>query len=133
MVLVSMPVAGALVSPAAAQDDEPEAPPTPRDTVPNRKLERQLAILHFKPDAASDACVNALSALHKTQDQLTQEEARYHDQDIAVAQDVLESDFENSLEHCSPDARALCAEPSPSPGLAQACAQIDNVPEPAEQ
>ncbi|MFT9161288.1 MAG: hypothetical protein ABF491_13125, partial [Acetobacter sp.] len=114
-----------------AQDDEAEAPPTPRDTVPNRKLQRQLAILHFRPDAASDGCVTALSALHKTQDQLTQEEARFHDQDVVVAQDVLESDFENSLEHCSPDAQALCAQPNPSAGLAQACAQIDNVPEPA--
>ncbi|ATJ90063.1 hypothetical protein [Acetobacter tropicalis] len=100
-----------------------------RSKVPNMQLQKELAVLQFKPEAASEACIDSLKELHKTQAQLAEEQTRTHDQDVAIAQDVLESDFENSIELCSPDVRKLCETQNPEVRLARACEQLGSLPD----
>ncbi|MCP9319291.1 hypothetical protein KBX73_05795 [Acetobacter persici] len=100
-----------------------------RSTVPNAQLQKELAVLQYKPEAASPACIDSLKELHKTQAQLQEEQTRTNDQDLAIAQDVLESDFENSIEICSPDVRQLCETPNPEKALAQACERLGSIPD----
>ncbi|MCX2560643.1 hypothetical protein OQ252_04395 [Acetobacter farinalis] len=103
-----------------------------RSTVPNAQLQKELAVLQYKPEAASPACIDSLKELHKTQAQLEAEQSRTDDQDLAIAQDVLESDFENSIELCSPDVRQLCETPNPEKALAQACERLGSIPDTSE-
>lgn len=100
-----------------------------RSKVPNMQLQKELAVLQFKPEAASEACIGSLKELHKTQAQLEEEQTRTHDQDLAIAQDVLESDFENSIELCSPDVRKLCETQNPDVRLVRACEQLGSLPD----
>lgn len=102
-----------------------------RSKVPNEQLQKELAVLQFKPDAAGEACVDSLKELHKTQALLEEEEKHSNDQDIAVAQDVLESDFENSIEACAPDVRKLCETQNPDVKLVQTCEKLDSLPDTA--
>ncbi|WP_042786543.1 hypothetical protein [Acetobacter pomorum] len=115
------------VSATVRADDDPPS----RTNVPNVQLQKELAVLHFKPEAASQACIDALKELHKTQDMLKAEEERSHDQDLAIAEDVLESDFENAIEMCAPDVQRLCEAPNPSADLAHTCEKIDSLPDSA--
>ncbi|MGF1275254.1 hypothetical protein [Acetobacter pasteurianus] len=126
--LASLFFMGSLAASAVARADDD---PPPRTNVPNVQLQKELAVLHFKPEAASPACIDALKELHKTQDMLKAEEARSHDQDLAIAEDVLESDFENSIEMCAPDVQRLCEAPNPSAELAHTCEKIDSLPDSA--
>lgn len=120
-------IAAFLVTPALADDDEPlSAGP---GNVANAQLQKELAVLQSNPDEASEACVSALKELHKTQAQVDAEQQRTHDQDLAVAQDVLESDFENAIEMCGPDARRMCGTQNPSAKLAHACETLGSIPE----
>jgi len=95
-----------LATTAHAQDEQDET--TAATAGISAVLGKQLAILQQKPDAASEACVNALKELHTTQDQIAKEEQHSKDQDLGVARDVLESDFENATQYCGADARTLC-------------------------
>ncbi|GAN67667.1 hypothetical protein [Acetobacter orleanensis] len=116
-------------APFYAHAEEGDNSSSVRSTVPNAQLQKELAILQFKPEAASPACIDSLKELHKTQAQLQEEQTRTEDQDLAIAQDVLESDFENSIELCSPDVRQLCESPNPAKALAQACERLGSVPD----
>ncbi|GBQ97404.1 hypothetical protein AA23498_2886 [Acetobacter nitrogenifigens DSM 23921 = NBRC 105050] len=104
------------------------AEPPGAGSVPNAQLQKEVAVLQSDPDEASQACLDALKELHETQDKLSAEQERSHDQDIAVAQDVLESDFENAIEMCGPDARRMCSKHNPSNKLAHACEMLGSVP-----
>ncbi|GAJ28242.1 hypothetical protein [Acidomonas methanolica] len=78
---------------------------------PARVLKRVLAVLQVDPAAASDACVSALEELHKTQGIVTNDESDSSNsakQELAVARDVLESDYDDTTEICGADARTLC-------------------------
>ncbi|WP_180539558.1 hypothetical protein [Acetobacter okinawensis] len=115
---------GLTLSPIARADDET----APRSNVNNIQLQKELAVLHFKPDAAGPACIDALKELHKTQDLLQKDEENAHNQDLTVAEDVLESDFENSIEACAADVEKMCESHNPSAELRAACEKIDSLP-----
>lgn len=120
-------LAGFLSLPPAARGEEDGV--APRDTDANILLHKELAVLHFKPEASSNACIDALKELHATQDVLKKEQDDNRTRDLTVAEDVLDSDVENASERCAPDARALCMAPNPSPALVRACEFIDSLPE----
>lgn len=125
-VMASVLLAGSLaMAPAARADDDETAP---RSNVNNVQLQKELAVLHFKPDAAGPACIDSLKELHKTQDLLQKEQENTRNQDLTVAEDVLESDFETSIEACAEDVEKLCETHNPSSDLRAACEKIDSLP-----
>ncbi|GBQ12340.1 hypothetical protein [Swaminathania salitolerans] len=75
---------------------------------PASVLNRILAVLQADPDSASDSCVEALKELHKTQKIVADMDTDNANQNAAVARDVLESDFDETIEVCGTDARTLC-------------------------
>ncbi|MDG6094710.1 hypothetical protein LOC54_06245 [Acetobacter sp. AN02] len=90
------------------------------------QLQKEMTVLRFNPDETSDSCIHALKEMHETQEKLEKLEDRTNDPDLAVARDVLESDYEAALEMCGPDARRMC-EASPgkmADGLKKACADM---------
>ncbi|WP_035447710.1 hypothetical protein [Asaia prunellae] len=92
---------------------------------PASVLNRILAVLQTDPDSASDACVEALKELHKTQKIVANQDTDSSNQDAAVARDVLESDFEETIEVCGTDARRLCRTKSEAdPKLPPLCTAI---------
>nr|WP_254454885.1 hypothetical protein [Acetobacter estunensis] len=93
------------------------------ENVPAAQLNKELDVLQVKPDEASDACISAMRELHDTQKKMPDEEdASSRDaSDLAVAHDVLESNYETAIEMCGPDARRLCTTPQPSEKLVHAC------------
>jgi len=93
---------------ARAQDDDPHDTTTRMTAAISKILARDLAVLQIKPDAASDNCVSALKDLHKTQAQITDEEKRTKYQDLPIARDVLDSNYEDATQFCGTDARHLC-------------------------
>ncbi|MGO3517950.1 hypothetical protein [Acetobacter cibinongensis] len=100
-----------------------------RSKVPNMQLQKELAVLQFQPEAASEACIESLKELHKTQALLEEEQKHTNDQDLAIAQDVLESDFENSIEMCAPDVHKLCETQNPDVKLVKACENVGSLPD----
>ncbi|MDE7547937.1 hypothetical protein PY793_08045 [Acetobacter fabarum] len=123
--MASVLLAGGLSagSPALADDET-----APRNNISNIQLQKELAVLHLKPDAAGPACIASLKELHKTQDLLQKDEESSRNQDLTVAEDVLESDFENSIEACAADVEKLCETHTPSAELRQTCEKIDSLP-----
>jgi hypothetical protein len=125
--VLALALAALFCLPSAARADEDGV--APRDTEANILLHKELAVLHFKPEASSSACIDALKDLHTTQDVLKKEQDDNRTRDLSVAEDVLDSDVENASERCAADARALCMAPNPSPALVHACEAIDSLPE----
>lgn len=125
--VLALALAALFCLPSAARADEEGV--APRDTEANILLHKELAVLHFKPEVSSSACIDALKDLHTTQDVLKKEQDDNRTRDLSVAEDVLDSDVENASERCAPDARALCMAPNPSPALVHACEAIDSLPE----
>lgn len=125
--VLALALAALFCLPSAARADEDGV--APRDTEANILLHKELAVLHFKPEASSSACIDALKDLHTTQDVLKKEQDDNRTRDLSVAEDVLDSDVENASERCASDARALCMAPNPSPALVHACEAIDSLPE----
>lgn len=123
--MASVLLAGGLCAGSLAMADDETAP---RNNVNNVQLQKELAVLHLKPDAAGPACIESLKELHKTQDLLQKDEENTRNQDLTVAEDVLESDFENSIEACAADVEKLCETHNPSTELRQACEKIDSLP-----
>jgi len=110
---------------AHAQEDDPHDTTQQMTAGVAKVLARDLAVLQVKPDAASQACVSALRDLHKTQDQITYEEKRTKDQDLPVARDVLDSNFEDATQYCGTDARRLCrTEGDNDPKFAASCGEL---------
>ena len=123
--MASVLLAGGLSAGSLAMADDETAP---RNNVNNVQLQKELAVLHLKPDAAGPACIESLKELHKTQDLLQKDEENTRNQDLTVAEDVLESDFENSIEACAADVEKMCESHNPSPELRAACEKIDSLP-----
>ncbi len=86
-----------------------------------QQLVRVLGVLKLQPSAAGGSCLDSLRDMHKTEDQVKALEIRAKDPDKALAQDVLESDYENSKEICGADATRLCSAPGQAAGVAAAC------------
>lgn len=115
--------------PSVARADDDEASASPANNEAAIALNKVLQVLQQDPSSASDACVDALKELHKTQDIVATDEARSKDQDLAVARDVLESDYEDATQICGADARTLCRTSSGKlPKLPPACAAIHAQP-----
>lgn len=108
------------IYPAFAQDDEEAAAPSTA-----MQLQKVVAVLQSDPNSTSQACVDALTELHKTQDTLEAEQKRTNDPDVAVAQDVLETDFETAIQSCTTDANALCEKHGNDSKVARACTALD--------
>ncbi|EHH67835.1 hypothetical protein [Gluconobacter morbifer] len=91
-------------------------------------INRILRVLQANPDQASDSCINALKEMHKAQDVLGKEEGSdsEHNEDLAVARDVLSSEMEDVTNMCGADARTLCrdVDSSKTPNLAKACTAL---------
>ena len=124
-IMASALLVGGLAAGSIAHADDETAP---RSNVNNIQLQKELAVLHLKPDAAGPACIDSLKELHKTQDLLQKDEENTRNQDLTVAEDVLESDFENSIEACAADVEKLCNTHNPSAELRQSCEKIDSLP-----
>ena len=99
-----------------------EEAPAGSPDLARQQLERVLGVLRLQPSAASSSCLDSLREMHKTEDQVKTLEGRAKDPDKALAQDVLESDYENSKEMCGADAVRLCSAPKRLAGAAAACA-----------
>jgi len=92
-------------------------------------LGRVLAVLRLQPEAAGQSCLDSLRDLHKTEDQFKALQGKTNNPDLGLAQDVLESDYENSNQICGADADRLCAAPSGIKGLQGACGALRRGPE----
>ncbi len=85
------------------------------------QLARVIAVLRLKPEAAGQSCLDALHEAHQTEDQLKKLETKAKDPDLALAQDVLETDYENAQELCGADARRTCVSTQRTAGMTSAC------------
>ena len=105
-----------LLASSARADDQAASGDVARE-----QLARVIAVLRLKPEAAGQSCLDALHEAHQTEDQLKKLETKAKDPDLALAQDVLETDYENAQEVCGADARRTCAAGSRPAGMAAAC------------
>lgn len=75
------------------------------------QLDRVLAVLRIHSEAASKACLDAMAQVHDTEQQVT---AHTNDTgshpELDIARDVLDSDYQNSLQLCGADAGRVCRE-----------------------
>ena len=101
------------VVPAQAQDDGPR-----------KQLDRVLAVLRLQQAAASRACLNAMSQVHATEQQVKDHENDTGNHpDLDIARDVLDSDYQNGTVLCGADAERACRE-SHGPDLAKPCSAL---------
>ncbi len=108
-----------LLSFPAKADDQARSSDLARE-----QLARAIAVLRLKPEAAGQSCLDSLHEAHQTEDQLKKLQSEAKDPDLALAQDVLETDYENAQEVCGADARTTCATVPQPAGLGSACAQL---------
>lgn len=98
--------------------------PAPSGDAAREQLARVIAVLRLQPAAAGQSCLDALHEVHKTEDQMKILENKANNPDLALAQDVLETDYENSKEICGADAGRVCATLGQPAGLKAACAAL---------
>ncbi|NHN91398.1 hypothetical protein [Acetobacter sicerae] len=110
-----------LATPAMADETLTSAS---ESSVANEQLRKELAVLQADPEQASEACITAMKELRDTQAKISAAEERSSSADLTVAKDVLESDYENAIEMCGPDARRTCTAPDRPAKLTQACAVL---------
>ena len=113
-------VAFALLASAACADE-----PDTSGNLPREQLERVINVLKLQPAAAGASCLKALTDLHATEDQVKVLRRRAKDPDLALALDILESDYENAHEVCGADARRVCAASQQTMGLPSVCAKLN--------
>ncbi|MBY4638941.1 hypothetical protein K6L44_02765 [Gluconacetobacter entanii] len=82
--------------------------PAQAQSLATQKVQRAMDVLHFKPDAASQPCLDKLQELHKVQAVIEKASEGNRDPDLSLAHDVMESDYEDATESCVPDAAKLC-------------------------
>jgi hypothetical protein len=78
------------------------------------KLDRVLAVLRDRNAAASKPCLDAMTKVHQTEDQVSDlaksaGDSGRHDDNADIAKDVLDSDYETAQGICQPDAVRACA------------------------
>ena len=108
-----------LLSLPAHADDQARSGDLARD-----QLARVIAVLRLRPEAAGQSCLDALHEAHQTEDQLKKLETKAKDPDLALAQDVLETDYENAQEVCGADARTTCAAAQRPAQMSSACEHL---------
>ena len=72
------------------------------------QLAKVIAVLRIQPAAAGQSCLDALHEVHQTEDQVKILQNKANNPDLALAQDVLETDYENAKEICGADADRIC-------------------------
>lgn len=114
----------AVAAPAKTDDDDPNV--NAHGTGVNRLLE----VLRKRPDSASEACLHALSEMHKAQQQLEDVENHDDDPDTALVRDVLASDMEDVITMCGADAHRVCREieGDDDAALAKRCSALPDDP-----
>ena len=76
-----------------------------------KQLDRVLAVLRLQQTAASRACLNAMSQVHATEQQVKDHENDTGNHpDLDIARDVLDSDYQNGAVICGADAERACRE-----------------------
>ena len=81
------------------------------ETASHERLDRVLAVLRVQQAAASRACLDAMSQVHATEQQVKDHENDTGSHpDLDIAHDVLDSDFQNSAVICGADAERICRE-----------------------
>ena len=108
-----------MMSTAAYADD-----PAPSGDVAREQLARIIAVLRLQPAAAGQSCLDALHEVHRTEDQVKALQNKANNPDLALAQDVMETDYENAKEICGADAGRVCAGPRVVAGLRAACGTL---------
>ncbi|WP_428393548.1 hypothetical protein [Lichenicoccus sp.] len=112
--------AACVVFAAAAFADEPDT----SGNLARQQLNRVISVLKLQPAAAGATCLQALTDMHTTEDQVKQLRTRAKDPDLALALDVLESDYENAHELCGADARRVCSGSEQAADLSSACSRM---------
>ena len=105
-----------MLSTAAYADD-----PVPSGDAAREQLARIIAVLRLQPAAAGQSCLDALHEVHLTEDQVKALQNKANNPDVALAQDVMETDYENAKEICGADAGRVCTGPTAVAGLTAAC------------
>jgi len=102
---------GGLVSPALAQEADAS----------RVHLDKILGVLRLHTEAAGPSCLAAMKQVHETEEAVKahQDDAR-NKADLSVAQDVLDSDYQNGAQICGADAARLCRETT-DPRVSGAC------------
>lgn len=78
---------------------------------PRQQLDKVLGVLRLKTDAAGHACLEAMKQVHETEEQVKEHQSDATNKpDLSIAQDVLESDYQNSTQLCGADAARVCRE-----------------------
>ena len=98
------------------------------ETASHERLDRVLAVLRVRQAAASRACLNAMSQVHATEQQVKDHENDTGSHpDLDIAHDVLDSDFQNSAVICGADADRVCRETHEA-NLTKPCAVLHRDP-----
>ena len=105
-------------TPAYAQD------PASSGDLARDQLGRVIAVLRLQPAAAGQSCLDALHEVHKTEDQMKSLQNKANNPDVGLAQDVLETDYENAKEICGADAGRVCAASGGAADLRAACVTL---------
>ena len=73
------------------------------------QLDRVLSVLRLQQSAASRACLDVMSQVHATEQQVKdhQNDTGEHP-DLDIARDVMESDYQNGVVICGADADRVC-------------------------
>ena len=108
-----------LLSTAAYADDA-----VPSGDVAREQLARIIAVLRLQPAAAGQSCLDTLHEVHQTEDQVKALQNKANNPDFALAQDVMETDYENAKEICGADASRVCAGSGVASGLKAACGAL---------
>ncbi len=108
-----------MLSSAAYADDS-----VPSADVARERLARIIDVLRLQPAAAGQSCLDALHEVHQTEDQVKLLQNKANNPDLALAQDVMETDYENGKEICGADANRVCAGPKVLSGLKAACGAL---------
>ena len=108
------------IGPAFAQDEEGGG---------HQNLDRALAVLRLKTTAASRNCLDAMTELHKTEEQvaaLSKNGSGTEDKpnpSLDIARDVLGSDYDTATASCRPDAVRACRAPAGA-AMVKACGSV---------
>lgn len=103
--------------------------PALAQSIATQKVQHAMDVLHFKPDAASQSCLEKLQELHKVQAVIEKASEGTRNPDLSLAHDVMESDYEDATESCVPDAAKLCngKQFQSDAHFRQACESLDAV------
>ena len=115
---VQLSIAASLSSAAHADEQAPSG------DVARDQLAKVIAVLRLQPAAAGQSCLDALHEVHHTEDQVKVLQNKANHPDLALAQDVLETDYENAKEICGADAGRICTAQDRAQGMDAVCGAL---------